>query len=562
MYPLLFTAIAMLVSFATPAHAAPCDATGLTSCTQWAQEQVSALGCRAPSPTFENAVADLYSKKGCRLEGTRWYNIETGAAVKGSYSNGVNTDTAGCIARYTPGAYLRTGGYFRTPTEAINGPLRNKSLSGCEREDASSLTKPMRDKIESCSCADLSVKPTPPAPTSAPATPATSGGTDVNNPPPTPPTEEEATLQGSTELDPIVNTLPLELRDRFKKLAALYRERIPEGTYGREANQNSSAFNFISAGSINNIFGQDATACGAYQGTVLDFLDALRKSNNQEDKKLLEGFDFGPIQIAGGAHQAVAIFPKGTDWQTTGIVLDPWKDQKPKVYSIGATGDQKAWCRLFWLGLGCPPKGSVGNIVTPIDANTGRYPTTPNPDGTWRYPSDIPRHSSAPSANRKKISVGSPVTVLLTAANGKQLGIDAQGAFHNDFGSSVEAQMMSAPDGTYESTFNLPAGSYAFTATGTGSGDVHVWTASGAGTVQAFAPTRVTTGQTLALQWSGESVTLKDAQGKEVSYNGAKKSLFWPLVGAVVFVTLCVFGYVLYRRNSGATSVPPQESQL
>lgn len=155
------------------AHAA-CDAKGLVACQAWAQKQISDIGCRAPQPAFDNAVADLYLGAGCRIQGVKWFQVQSGAVVQGGFSGGVNIDSAGCIARYTPGGYLATGGYFRTPKEAMNGSLRNKSLSGCAydsdlgKKDASVLTAPIIAQIESCSCAGQSAAPAP--------TPAKGGG--------------------------------------------------------------------------------------------------------------------------------------------------------------------------------------------------------------------------------------------------------------------------------------------------------------------------------------------------------------------------------------------------
>lgn len=55
-------------------------------------------------------------------------------------------------------------------------------------------------------------------------------------------------------------------------------------------------------------------------------------------KEGMEGFEYGPIQAWLGGHQAVIIFPKGTNWKETGTVLDPWPTQnhegKPITYTV------------------------------------------------------------------------------------------------------------------------------------------------------------------------------------------------------------------------------------
>lgn len=145
---------------APPVYAAVCDPASLQACQQWAQEQVEALGCRVSQPAFNEAIEDLYLGKGCRMQGSKWLDLQTGATVSGRVAGGINTDTNGCIERYTPTSYLSTGGYFRTPKEALNGSLRNKSISGCEfngdsgKKDASTLTPPIIEGVESCACAE------------------------------------------------------------------------------------------------------------------------------------------------------------------------------------------------------------------------------------------------------------------------------------------------------------------------------------------------------------------------------------------------------------------------
>lgn len=93
----------------------------------------------------------------------------------------------------------------------------------------------------------------------------------------------------------------------------------------------------------------DDYVCGAYQSKVLGLLDNIKFGNNAAQKKLLEEYDYGPIQancgVTPGGHQAVVIYPKGTDWRKTGTVLDPWPEQRPKSYTI------EEWKKIFPHGL-------------------------------------------------------------------------------------------------------------------------------------------------------------------------------------------------------------------
>ncbi len=90
----------------------------------------------------------------------------------------------------------------------------------------------------------------------------------------------------------------------------------------------------------------DSSICGNYQANTLAILDAIRWSEDPKVKSLMEGFDYGPIQSLYGGHQAVVIYPKGKDWMTEGIVLDPWIEQKAKTYAA------PEWAGLYSFGAG------------------------------------------------------------------------------------------------------------------------------------------------------------------------------------------------------------------
>ncbi len=86
----------------------------------------------------------------------------------------------------------------------------------------------------------------------------------------------------------------------------------------------------------------DDFKCGGYQSNVLNLLNGLKFSKDPCERQLLDNWDYGPIQAWYGGHQAVVLYPKGTDWQASSIVLDPWLDQTPKAYSI------KDWASNFY----------------------------------------------------------------------------------------------------------------------------------------------------------------------------------------------------------------------
>jgi hypothetical protein len=120
----------------------------------------------------------------------------------------------------------------------------------------------------------------------------------------------------------------------------LYLKSIPEGPILKELEKAkiSAPWKWMSPGSATNMLSHkyskyDDFVCGGYQKQVMLFLHNEVQAN-PEQCTLLNGYQFIPIQAERGMHHAVVIFPQGTDWKKTGIVLDPWPTQKPATYSV------------------------------------------------------------------------------------------------------------------------------------------------------------------------------------------------------------------------------------
>lgn len=91
----------------------------------------------------------------------------------------------------------------------------------------------------------------------------------------------------------------------------------------------------------------DNFTCGNYQMQVLYFLDSIRLTDNTSP--LLNGFDYGPIAMLWGGHQATEIYPQGKDPMDSHytMILDPWPSQSPVAsdsyimtwqYAVGISG--------------------------------------------------------------------------------------------------------------------------------------------------------------------------------------------------------------------------------
>ncbi len=137
--------------------------------------------------------------------------------------------------------------------------------------------------------------------------------------------------------------------EKLDKILELYYARIPNG--------------ITNSGEKNNILdflgypGYAEFACGGYQSKVLNFLTSLKFSEDPCERALLEKWDYGPIQAWWGGHQAVILYPWATSWMDTGLVLDPWIDQTPKVYAVAD------WAVHFSAAAMAGPAGTLAEEI-------------------------------------------------------------------------------------------------------------------------------------------------------------------------------------------------------
>jgi hypothetical protein len=153
---------------------------------------------------------------------------------------------------------------------------------------------------------------------------------------------------------------------RLKMILDRFMTEIPPGNFGSGwMNNVASVIPFTSR--------FDSSICGNYQAKVLALLDSIRWSTDPKIKSLMDGFDYGPIQSLYGGHQAVVIYPKGKEWMTDGIVLDPWIEQKPKSYAA------QDWAQMYSFGAG----SHYGIGGSSVYEGTPAYPTV---GGAYKNP--------------------------------------------------------------------------------------------------------------------------------------------------------------------------------
>lgn len=340
---------------------------------------------------------------------------------------------------------------------------------------------------------------------------------------------------------------------KFSEFRSRYLNNLPVGSAedGGVGASPGGVAKMIAPGQANNLLyaaGAKSSMAGNYQDKGLQWLLSLYFSQDSTDKSLIEGLDFGPIQIEGGAHQAVVVYQTGTDWRTSGVVLDPWLEQKPQFYPIDE------WDDLYVSS----PEPSMGNIGRPAGFYKGLFATTPDDNGKWKYPNNF--NTTFAVRNRanggRRIAVASPVMALVSDNSGRSFGLHEDGTFVNDFGSDIEGHILKTPDGGYQTDVNLPDGAYEVKMTAINSGDVHVYSATGKN-VSEFETVKVNKNDLLSLIWSQDDVSPRmfDNKNQEVTSrhlvatSSSKKNVL--VIFVVVSIAIIGAAAFLFRKKIG-----------
>ncbi len=309
----------------------------------------------------------------------------------------------------------------------------------------------------------------------------------------------KAPLKVQRRLEPLTTVTQSEAAAQILKLLEIYVTVIPKGAtpvagpLSGPLNNRTAAF--IDGGNY---------LCSAYQARILHWLDTIRASPDESTRNLLKGLDYGPIQTSGGGHRAVVLFQRGTDWKKTGIVLDPWPRQEPDAFEIGEWSSN-VW--TFFIAAQSPePDAEAGALYPHLSGKTSSYPASP----LWQ--GDLGRGLAKPT---RLLMVHSPVSALITLADGRRLGVSPDGAFVNELPGEAYIYTFPKSDATGESEWLLFLPETAFTVelAGTGAGDFHVVLATPQGYV-GFGPQPIQSGQRAAFsaEASGQlsALTLPD----------------------------------------------------
>jgi hypothetical protein len=175
--------------------------------------------------------------------------------------------------------------------------------------------------------------------------------------------------------------------------------------------------------------------------------------------------DYGPIQTYWFAHQALVIYPKGTNWKTRGTVLDPWFIQNTKSYPV--------------YGWGAHFPGVETDLVTWLLADESGYYTTGFPMYGTGYSDEIEAavvaariaRRSQIEQQKQRLAADCPVNFhLVDNQSGNRIGYFEGEGFVNEFPGAFVTMGYISGNEDMMWYFGLPEGTYQMEGTGLGSG--------------------------------------------------------------------------------------------
>lgn len=276
-----------------------------------------------------------------------------------------------------------------------------------------------------------------------------------------------------------------ELAKSFDAILERYESTVP-------ANPNSSSG---PRWNLRNAFSSDpAFKCGDYQSHTLRLLLKLLFSTNVDDRKLMDGFDFGPLKAGYDTlrfnHHWVVIWPRDSEWKSSGIYLDPWLNQRPRAF-VRNPDDPTGWWKTCirynkdypysWrfpsipAGLDFfvdrtssdPIEWQIGatadTLVYNLEASGFSFPTHSK---NFNYRdlihigvNRVKNASPGPPPPMQTVVAHCPIRVLITDGTGKRIGTLDGKSVYNEIPAAYW-QMDPSPQDNASWIFGLPEGTY------------------------------------------------------------------------------------------------------
>jgi hypothetical protein len=322
-------------------------------------------------------------------------------------------------------------------------------------------------------------------------------------------------LQVSRRWEPKIEVSEEEIQNNLYELFSNYQQEIPIGW-------NINILEMPTGGWFNNFifahFNHEAYTCGSYQNYVMDFLDGIRTNPDPEVRGMLNGLDYGPIQTNGGGHVAVVVYPSGTDWQETGTVFDPWPTQQPQIYDIDT----------WFVSLGAYAYSGYYPEVSYGMENA--YPHLSGKPSSYPAQTDLDRHRAEPV--HQILVINSPVTVLLTMADGRQAGVNPEGNAMNQMPVDISFYTLPKENGEHSWFFMLPDQVADVSVFGQQTGEVHMALVS-ENTIVGFEAQSIQPGESLtfSIEPDASLSELRQENGDTVSATTIQKEDFLEFIG-------------------------------
>jgi hypothetical protein len=344
-----------------------------------------------------------------------------------------------------------------------------------------------------------------------------------------------ATQEGGLETEPVTvrvyQPTMKQLADDFDAILERYKKDVPANPNSR----NGYTWN------ITRAFADPAFKCGDYQDKVLYFLTDLLFNEDLAARRLMDGFDFGPLMSGPTeirfTHHFVVIWPRGRQWPRSGVFMDPWPIQRPQALVLRPDAPpETAWWRACYQ---YQPEFKGRGLF--IDRTTlAEYTSTPRADTLTSPGVHYPTHSDNPAFNYSdfvhgkktvnavlptgpaipptSITIHCPVNVLVVdRQTGKRLGsADGVTLLHEIPDGFCE---MGEAGGAKHWRFGLPAGAFDVKITPYRAGEFHAAVIrSKEESLSEFPPVAVTVGQTAAFRVEGGAAsTLTTSDGRQLT---------------------------------------------
>ncbi|MBD3362871.1 hypothetical protein GF362_04070 [Candidatus Dojkabacteria bacterium] len=216
----------------------------------------------------------------------------------------------------------------------------------------------------------------------------------------------------------------------------------------------------------------DPYTCGSFQTKITHMFNSMRWSNDATERKIISYFDYSPVTTNIPAHEAVMIYPKGTNWEENGMVLDPWLMNNHNVYPMkvwsgwGIVADvacaqhpyypacnkeyrmpDKMVNKLnsseqkFYDSLSSEMRNRIDSSLSSIQNKINKSKQERNFELASKYENELINHKSyiiqeliySRRFNKVEVIVDCPVRVLVTDnTTGKKVGIDKEGNLINE----------------------------------------------------------------------------------------------------------------------------------